>query len=1105
MVTLQQQYQQAQAQIQQQQQELSQARRQAQEIGMGLDVQGTQLAQARREAYATPTQLLKASQAGQGLRLAQQQQQVSGQFQVAGRELGAQKQQVQAYTQELGRTEAEFGSQVRDFELDVARQAPELAKPELVKQVAQEARSQLLSQKQEVESSLNKEREDFNQMRKDFISDGMLSGSEIDSIDRGEERLNRQTQLAEAKLRAINEGLAGNDVETVQKFYSGQVNALTDFYTSQVADKLDRAEARQEARRSGREQALRETAGMASWMTPSERISYFEKVTPKLEAIRQISSASPELKAGEVADILRFTKPEMFKTPAGAVAQLKFTKDEKGNLFYEKIQKPENKPQDFLVPTSSVYLHEQPKGFLDTTQKLFQDIRGVARTSHLRGDNSVKTFFISAGAGLGSSLVGQAQFGRDLAKNPIGTTKNLYFGVKATAKKVYSGEGFPELKNVFYDEPGYLGGFVVGEVLGAKGLGKVGSLAGDKIGKFKFRDLEIPGSPKVKLFGFETGAGRGLTFGSKIEGGALGIGRPKVIEFLKKMPDTTELKLGSALETSTIKKALKSAPEASQRAKEGILVIQDILRKTKNVKSSFIKPENIFSSTERLPQQGVKSILDIAKEYQGVLFGSKSRDVQLAQEYLIGGQKFKLNKVPRDVELRFDTFGEAELKGVTEETISRLKKLGKIKEGNKVFDLSSARKISDDPFAIEAKVNNKFEKVAEFKGKEARIEGEEVPEFVVGLKKVGSPFTIDKIKVTKLDEELRGVSQGVARVRKSKETGLLDLYPSPKRQKDIGSVFVSALSLKRSKFFPSMKLNKAIEKFQELYPKELTFEQLSKIAEDKIPIADFSKRNIYPKENYFFKGAVYSSVASPKFSSSRILSPSGSIKKERYNSPNYIKSSSRYYLTSPSPKYKTPSKSYSPSISRSSGPYMPKFPSPPSLRSPSPFKSPSPIASPSKSPYPIQSPRPSPSPSPSKSPYPSPSPRPAITPRPIRPQPYKFNVNSPYSKFKEKKKFKKLYFSEVGSRGKFKRISSSVSYEEALRRGKRAVFDFLGRSVRLREADTGRLVAPVTDKYFRSKKSDLFTLVQRNPLATRREVNLIQSYRKKKNLNSNFF
>ena len=130
------------------------------------------------------------------------------------------------------------------------------------------------------------------------------------------------------------------------------------------------------------------------------------------------------------------------------------------------------------------------------------------------------------------------------------------------------------------------------------------------------------------------------------------------------------------------------------------------------------------------------------------------------------------------------------------------------------------------PYTIEAKVNGKYEKVAEFKGGDSVIEFEEVPEYVVGLKKVGKPLKVKGIKATKLSEELRGVTQGILRVRKSE--GLIDIYPSPKRLKDIGSVSVSARTLEMSK--PSAKLRRDIESFEKLFPDELVKEQVKKIS-----------------------------------------------------------------------------------------------------------------------------------------------------------------------------------------------------------------------------------------------------------------------------------
>ena len=93
---------------------------------------------------------------------------------------------------------------------------------------------------------------------------------------------------------------------------------------------------------------------------------------------------------------------------------------------------------------------------------------------------------------------------------------------------------------------------------------------------------------------------------------------------------------------------------ATTRAREIIPVSQRILRRTGGTTSRFMDRNLLLGSTERMGSRGVKTTLDIAKKEQGVLFGSKAREFQLAQKYKIKGEVYKLDKVPRDIEVRFD-------------------------------------------------------------------------------------------------------------------------------------------------------------------------------------------------------------------------------------------------------------------------------------------------------------------------------------------------------------------------------------------------------------------------------------------------------------------
>ena len=488
-----------------------------------------------------------------------------------------------------------------------------------------------------------------------------------------------------------------------------------------------------------------------------------------------------------------------------------------------------------------------------------------------------------------------------------------------------------------------------------------------KISPLKIRSFEL-GDSRIILSGIESPKGRAVTFGSMIiepskftypkalfldklpkKDIRLNVGTPSLEKELLKISEGTEIKVSTALETKAFKKTLSNLKKEQvvdlKRVTEGLPTQQSILRKTKGVKSKFIT--EFPKTTERLPDVGVKELLKLGKEEQGVLFGSFSRAGQLAKEYKIGEEMFVLNKVPRDIEFRFDLAGQKELQRITESGVKRLKDVG-----------IKAREIKDTPFAIEARQpSGIFEKVAEFKGKENVLEGESVPEYVLGIQKVGKPFKLKGIITTKLEEELRGVTQGVARIRKT--DGLIDVIPSPKRMKDIGSVVVSARTLQMSKKIFKNSLLKDIEKFESLYPKALVMEQL-KSPNLKVLLADFSQT-----------GTSFKSLTLG--SGTKILTPEISkLDKKQYDSyEEYYKNIERNAEYNYSKSISTSPKVRSPSFSISVSDSISKSISP-KIKSPSPSISPYKISSPSLSVSRIisRSFSTSKSPSPSYSPYP---------------------------------------------------------------------------------------------------------------------------------------
>lgn len=471
-------------------------------------------------------------------------------------------------------------------------------------------------------------------------------------------------------------------------------------------------------------------------------------------------------------------------------------------------------------------------------------------------------------------------------------------------------------------------------------------LSGKVLPKPALRTLELPQKApkepvKIKLLGLETSGGRALTLGSKSPEG-IGIGTPSVKSYLKNVPKSADLKVGSALETKALQKTLKDLSaetdiKVTPRAAGLIPLTQDILRETLFTKSKYKRA--LPETTQRLGKEGVKVVYDIGKEYEGVLFGSTSRQAQLAKTYLKDSKIFELIKEPRDIEIRFDNAGPEMLQKITDVTISKLRKKG-----------INAREISDTPYAIEAKVKGTYEKIIEYKGSEEVIELDPVPEYVAGIRKAGKPTKIQKLKVTTLAEELRGVSQGVLRIRNYGDT--IDIFPVPKRMKDIGSVSVSARTLLESKLIGKARLKANIEKFEGYFPKELVEEQIRKVEEARTKelLADFSasSKKSFQKERSMYgmtrppyseissarrsqvspRSELYSNIPSASrsispsrsfsrsYSASRSISPSRSASSSKSISNSISKSISRSASESRSTS-KSLSKSFSPSPSKS--------------------------------------------------------------------------------------------------------------------------------------------------------------------------------------------
>ena len=467
--------------------------------------------------------------------------------------------------------------------------------------------------------------------------------------------------------------------------------------------------------------------------------------------------------------------------------------------------------------------------------------RKIIQTQRIRGEGAggvrrlAEDIFIGGfGAGVATSLIGSAQFVQAVVTDPIGTARGAEKSIIQLAGDVGSGKAFRDIALTVKTNPAFALGFATTEIATDVALGLAVSKGLRTLPRPVLRTLAIQqlggDDVLVRALGIETRKGRGLVLGGRVStfretfvsgldidlsniqkgtgifdietglivrpkdtGGKFFLGTADISDVLERLPTGAEIKIASVLETKIIKRSLKLSEFATTRAKEIITPFQQVIRGTLKTKTKFLDIEQLTSATERLPKAGVKVILDIAEQEKGVLFGSKARAFQLSQKFDIGGEKFILDKVPRDIELRFDLASVEKLQDITELAIEKLKKVGDITEDGKLFELTTAREIADSPFTVEAKVGGTFQKVAEFKGDVDLLDV--VPEFVVGFKKTGKPIKVGRIKATGLPEELRGVSQGILRVRKDIGTGLLDIIPAEKRLKDIGSFSVTARTL----------------------------------------------------------------------------------------------------------------------------------------------------------------------------------------------------------------------------------------------------------------------------------------------------------------------
>jgi len=437
-----------------------------------------------------------------------------------------------------------------------------------------------------------------------------------------------------------------------------------------------------------------------------------------------------------------------------------------------------------------------------------------------------------------------------------------------------------------------------------------------KLARGQFEIPTVKRDIRITTFGLRAGT-RGLPLVTRTPRG-LRFGRTDVIPELLQLRPGVDIKIGGPLETSLIRRSLQISPRVTKRSREIIGPAQRILLRTRRVKPTKSK---LPVETERLGPKGTKIVLGIAKQEEAVVFGSFARKVQNPAGAL-----------PRDIDIRIDKATSTRLQTVAKRAAGELRKAG-----------ITARLRAKTPGAVEVKRKGVFVKAVEFKGKEPIVKEEIVPEQILGLPKVGKPVKVAGQKFTGLPEELRGVTQGVIRVKK--KGGLLDIGPPTKRVKDISSLLETSTALAQRKVVRSKALEKDIAKVGELFGRDVT----KGVATRRI--VDFTKP--FPKR---------------KLTRSQLAtSPSAALKQARSPVSVVSRVSPRVSISArPSPR---PSPRISPRLSISPRIQLPKFPSispppkipkgppsPPSISPPSPPRKFPPSISPPLSPPSISPP-----------------------------------------------------------------------------------------------------------------------------------------------------
>jgi len=419
------------------------------------------------------------------------------------------------------------------------------------------------------------------------------------------------------------------------------------------------------------------------------------------------------------------------------------------------------KPEEFMLPEST-------PGF-PTREYVITKARGGVEYAH----GKLKPGTI--GYTVGSFFTGAAERGVDIGEmviHPVRTTKGLGgFGYQLVTKPMQTGGLIgesveKELSAGGLTPAGHLAGDIIGTTLVFKGASLVNPLTAEKT-VLNVGTKAVPVEKTIVSGGVKFGS-RGKTLFSYNPGSGFRFGTANIQAELGALKPGVDIPISGRLTTELFEKNLvklqdKAPIDVLARRSRAIPTIRNIIAETQGKIPTY--QGEVPKTTLRLTDRELKVFYATTEQERLTVFGSLSRKRRISPEVA--------EITPKDVDLRLNQYQQSA--PIVQETLSGLGK-------------SSGAKFREDllkPGVIEKRIRGKYEKVGEFKGGDIPEE-ELVPERVLGYVKEGKPEVQRNIRFTKLDEELRGVAQGVARVQK--RGGYVDVYPVPKRVKDIQSL-----------------------------------------------------------------------------------------------------------------------------------------------------------------------------------------------------------------------------------------------------------------------------------------------------------------------------